>query len=192
VFLNLSGLTAVVISDSSSLGQGAEGRIPHLEAAGASIRRVVAMNFLPENLDGASLIVCGTEDEALNARVSEAAHERRIFCNVLDRPPLCSWIAPAMVRRGPLQIAVSTGGQSPALASRIRDAVDQAIGPEYTTLLEMLAALRDRVRERATTPEARAAIFKAMVWGPALGLVREGRVDEAQRVLEEVIWSAVA
>src|ERR1017187_4807198 len=107
VFLNLSGLTAVVISDSSSLGKGAEGRIPHLEAAGASIRRVVAMNFLPENLDGASLIVSGTQDEALNARVSEAAHERRIFCNVLDRPPLCTWIAPAMVRRGPLQIAVS-------------------------------------------------------------------------------------
>src|ERR1035438_4760813 len=103
VFLNLSGLTAVVISDSSSLGQGAEGRIPHLIAAGAEIRRVDADTFLPENLDGASLIVCGTDDEALNTRVSEAACERRIFCNVLDRPPLCSWIAPAMVRRGPLQ-----------------------------------------------------------------------------------------
>src|SRR5580658_8664420 len=84
VFLNLSGLTAVVISDGSSLGQGAEGRIPHMIAAGAEIRRVGADAFLPENLDGASLVVCGTEDEGLNARVSEAARERRIFCNVLD------------------------------------------------------------------------------------------------------------
>jgi siroheme synthase-like protein len=95
-----------------------------------------------------------------------------------------------MVRRGPLQIAVSTGAQSPALASRVRDAVDQAIGPEYATLLELLAALRDRVRERGATPEARATIFKAMVWGPALDLVREGRIDEAQRVLEEPLDDA--
>ncbi len=177
----------VVISDGSSLGQGAEGRIPHLEAAGAVIRRVAANEFLPENLDGASLIVCGTSDEGLNARVAEAAGQRRIFCNVLDRPALCSWIAPAMVRRGSLQIAVSTGGQSPALAVRIRDAVDRAIGPEYSTLLEMLSALRDRVREHATTPEARAKVFQAMVRGPALDLVCEGRTAEAKRVLEEAL-----
>jgi uroporphyrin-III C-methyltransferase/precorrin-2 dehydrogenase/sirohydrochlorin ferrochelatase len=183
-------LTAVVISDGSPLGEGAEGRIPHLIAAGAEIRRVVASSFLPDNLDGASLIVCGTEDEALNARVAQAARERRIFCNVLDRPPLCTWIAPAMVRRGPLQIAVSTGGQSPALASRIRDDVDGAIGPEYSTLLEMLSELRGRVRERGATPEARAAIFKAMVWGPALDLVREGKVDEAQHVLDGALGAS--
>jgi precorrin-2 dehydrogenase/sirohydrochlorin ferrochelatase len=190
VFLNLSGLTVVVISDGSSLGQSAEGRIPHLIAAGAAIRSIAAMNYLPENLDGSSLVVCGTEDEALNERISRHARERRIFCNVLDRPSLCSWIAPAMVRRGSLQIAVSTGGQSPALAVRLRDAVDRAIGPEYATLLGMLAALRDRVRERAATPEARAKIFQAMVGGPALDLVREGRMDEAKRVLEDALEAA--
>jgi siroheme synthase-like protein len=180
-------LTVLVISDESSLGQSAEGRIPHLIAAGAAIRHIAAMNFLPENLDGASLVVCGTEDEPLNERISRHARERLIFCNVLDRPALCSWIAPAMVRRGPLQIAVSTGGQSPALAVRIRDAVDRAVGPEYSALLGMLAALRDRVRERAATPEERAKIFQAMVWGPALDLVREGRTDDARRVLEEAL-----
>jgi siroheme synthase-like protein len=187
IFLNLTGSTVVVISDASPLGQSAEGRIPHLQAAGASIRRIAADEFLPEHMDEASLIVCGSEDEALNARVSEAARERHIFCNVLDRPALCSWIAPAVVRRGPLQIAVSTGGQSPALAVRIKEAVDRAIGPEYATLLGMLSALRDRVRERATTPEARAKIFHAMVWGPALDLVREGRTDEARRTLLDTL-----
>jgi len=180
----------VVISDASTLGRGAEGRVPHLIAAGAEVRSVAANEFLPENLNDASLVICGTEGEALNARVSEAARERRIFCNVLDRPPLCSWIAPAMVRRGPLQIAVSTGGQSPALAVRIRDAVNQAIGPEYAALLEMLSALRGRVRERGATPEARAKIFQAMVWGPALDLVRENRMDEAQQVLERALDSS--
>jgi siroheme synthase-like protein len=183
VFLNLEGLTVVLIGDGSPLGQSAEGRVPSLNEAGASIRRVSPTDFRPESLEGASLVVCGTEDEPLNARVSDAARARRIFCNILDRPPLCSWIAPAVVRRGPLQIAVSTGGRSPALAVRIKETIDRVIGPEYATLLDMLYAFRDRVRERAATPEARGEIFQAMVRGPALDLIREGRVEEAEREL---------
>jgi len=183
VFLNLDGLTVVLIGDESPLGQSAEGRAPSLREAGANIRRVAPTDFRPETLDGASLAICGTEDEALNARVSEAARERRIFCNIVDRPPLCSWIAPAVVRRGPLQIAVSTGGRSPALAVRIKETIDSTIGPEYETLLEMLYAFRDSVRERAATPEARSKIFQAMARGPALDLIREGRVEEAEQTL---------
>ena len=136
------------------------------------------------------MVICATGDEPLNARVSEAARERRIFCNVLDRPALCSWIAPAVVRRGLLQVAVSTGGHSPALAVRLKQAIDAFIGPEYPEFLEMLSALRERVRERATTPEARAKIFQSMVWGPALDLLRQGKRDEASRALEESLKSA--
>ena len=192
VFLNLDGLTVVVIGDASSLGQSAlgqsaEARTPNLQAAGATIRRVSVTDFRPEALDGASLVVCGSEDEALNARVSDAARERRIFCNILDRPALCSWIAPAVVRRGPLQIAVSTGGRSPALAVRIKETIDRTIGAEYETLLEMLYALRDSVRERAGTPEARGRIFQAMARGPALELIREGNVEEAQKELRRTL-----
>ncbi len=176
-----------MISDTSPLGASAESRISHLEAAGASIHRVAAREYTAERLEGASLVVCGSSDEALNARVSRDAQARLIFCNVVDRPALCTWIAPAMIRRGQLQIAVSTGGQSPALAVRIRDAVDQAIGPEYAVLLEMLAALRERVRDHAHSPEARAKIFQAMVWGPAIDLIREGQVEEARSVLEKSI-----
>lgn len=187
VFLNLDGLTVVLIGDASSLGQSAKGRVPALEAAGASIRFVSPTEFTPASLDGASLVICGTEDEALNARVSDAARERRIFCNVVDRPPLCSWIAPAVVRRGPLQIAVSTGGRSPALAVRIKETIDRAIGPEYETLLDMLFAMRDQVRAQAATPEARGAIFQAMARGPALDLIREGRLDDARQALRDAL-----
>src|SRR5437016_803674 len=139
VYLNLSGLTVVLI------GEGAEARVPHLEAAGATIRRVSPTDFGPSRLDGASLVICALpldpSYDALTARVSEAARERRILCNVLDRPSLCSWIAPAVVRRGPLQIAISTGGQSPALAVRLKETIDTMLGPEWSELLAMLSVL---------------------------------------------------
>jgi siroheme synthase-like protein len=183
VFLNLTGLTVVLIGD------GANDRVPHLESAGATIRRVDPNQFLPETLDGASLVICASLDEPLNARVSAAARERNIFCNVLDRPQLCSWIAPAVVRRGSLQIAISTGGKSPALAVRIKETIDGMLGPEYSELLDMLAGFRDRVRERATTFEARSKVFQAMARGPALDLLRLGKREEAERVLQAALES---
>ena len=183
VFLDLTGMIAVLIGDQSPLGQAAEGRAPSLIEAGATIRRVAPTEFQPDTLDGASLVVCGSVDEELNARVAAAARERRIFCNIVDRPALCSWIAPAIVTRSSLQIAISTGGKSPALAVRVKEAVDAAIGPEYAIFLDMLYALRDRVREQAATPEARAVIFQAMARGPALDLIRAGRVADAEREL---------
>lgn len=181
VFLNLSKSIVVLIGD------GADSRVPHLEAAGATIRRVSPTEFTPETLDGASLVICATDDEPLNRRVSQAAEERRIFCNVLDRPALCSWIAPAVVRHGPLQVAISTGGKSPALSVRIKETIDQMLGPEYTELLDMLAALREQVQQVAPTYEARSKIFQSMARGPALDLLREGKRDEAAQVLKSLL-----
>jgi siroheme synthase-like protein len=187
VFLDLTGLIAVVIRDTSKLGESAVERIDHLQRAGATVRQLYSMEFIPADLDGASLVVCGSEDEAFNERVSRIARERRIFCNVVDRPSLCSWIAPAVVRRGPLQVAVSTGGQSPALAVRLKEEIGAMIGPEYGYLLKMIGELRDRVKERFDTPDARGQVFQAMVRGPALDLIRDGNVEEAQRMLEETL-----
>jgi siroheme synthase-like protein len=183
VFLNLSGLTVALIGD----GPEAEGRVPALIAAEATIRRLSPTDFSSEQLDGASLVICATNDEPLNARVSDAARARNIFCNVLDRPPLCSWIAPAVVRRGPLQIAVSTGGRSPALAVRIKETIAEVIGPEYETFLDMLYAMRDRVRERASTQAERGTIFQSMARGPALEMIREGRVEDAEHALQDAL-----
>src|SRR5579871_4231952 len=161
VFLNLTGSIVIL------MGDGAEARVPHLIAAGATIRRVSPTKFTPESLDGSSLVICATDDEPLNARLSQAARDRRIFCNVLDRPPLCSWIAPAVVRRGQLQVAISTGGKSPALAVRIKETIDQMLGPEYTELLDMLASFRERIQQVAPTFEERSKIFQSMARGPA-------------------------
>src|SRR5258708_38835566 len=94
VFLNLTGLTVALIGEAA----GVNDRVPHLEAAGATIRRVEPNQFLPEHLDGASLVICATFDEPLNARVSAAPRGRRLFFQVLDRPARWSWLAPAGAR----------------------------------------------------------------------------------------------
>src|SRR5713226_4565593 len=116
VFLNLKGRTVLVVGD----GAEADGKLPGLRQAGAKARRVRGGLFRVSHLRGVDLVICAGSDEKLNRRVYKLASARHIFCNVVDRPPLCSFIAPAIVHKGNLQIAISTGGRSPALAVRVK------------------------------------------------------------------------
>ena len=99
----------------------AQEKVDGLAAAGAVVTRVAPDAYRASDLDHAWLVVVATSDDELNRRVSGDASERRIFCNVADVPHLCSFILPALHRRGPITVAVSTGGASPALAQWLRD-----------------------------------------------------------------------
>lgn len=83
--------------------------------------------------------------------------------NVVDRPAACDVILPSVLRRGPLQIAVSTGGRSPALAREIRKRLERVIGPEYAQLVERVGEARDRARALAPTTAARLAAGERVV-----------------------------
>jgi siroheme synthase-like protein len=91
------------------------------------------------------------------------ANARRVFCNVADVPELCSFILPAIHRRGPIALAVSTGGASPALAQRLRDELGAQIGPEHEELAHALRRLRPWVKRRYQTYEARRDFFRRAV-----------------------------
>jgi len=104
-----------------------------------------AKPFEPSDLDGALLVIAATSDTAVNTAVFEAAEERHILVNVVDVPPLCNFVLPSIARRGPIAVAVSTSGASPALAKRIRREVEERLGPEYA----VLATLLDEQREWA-------------------------------------------
>ena len=182
VFLDLTGRNVLLVGD----GPAAEGKEQALLEAGAKIRRVNASDFRPGHLKDVVLVIYATSDEDFNARVSALAAAQRIFCNVVDRPALCSFIAPAVVRKGHVQIAISTGGRSPALAVRLKEEIAKTVGDEYGELLELLASLREQVAARNPTPEARARVFHSMVDSPALDLLRNGRPDEARRLLESL------
>jgi len=155
-FLRLEGKTVVLVGG----GRIAARKARDLARCGALVKivaprvcpeaweraaRVVERRFRAGDLDGASLAVCATDDEGLNARVSALCRRRGIWANVVDRPPLCDFFAPAVVRRGRVAIAVSTGGASPFLARRLRKRLRDFLTPEDARLASALARLRPRL-----------------------------------------------
>lgn len=98
------------------------------------------------DIEGVWLVVAATGDNALNRRISGEAEAAGAFCNVVDEPELCSFHVPAVMRRGLLQLAISTGGASPALARRLRKQLEKQFGPSYGHLMGALARLRREVK----------------------------------------------
>lgn len=97
------------------------------------------------DLDGTFLVIAATDDRTVNHAVSAGAMSRGLLVNVVDDPDASNFIVPAVVRRGELTVAVSTGGASPALARRLREELEVRFGPEYEELVEILAALRPEI-----------------------------------------------
>jgi siroheme synthase-like protein len=119
--------------------------------------------FEDADVDGRFAVIAATDDRAVNARVSRAAAERATLCNVADDPELCSFILPAIVRRDPIVVGVSTGGASPALAQRLRADIAQIVGPEHAALARRLRALRPWAKRELPTYEARRTFFEDLV-----------------------------
>jgi precorrin-2 dehydrogenase/sirohydrochlorin ferrochelatase len=125
--------------------------------------RIERRAFVRSDVVGRMVVIAATSDRAVNAAVSHAAGERSTFCNVADDPELCSFILPAIVRRDPILVGVSTGGASPALAQRIRSDIAALVGPEHAELARRLRSLRPSVKRELPTYEARRDFFEALV-----------------------------
>jgi len=95
-------------------------------------------------LNGARLVIAATSDRAFNARVVRECRRRKIWVNVVDDPALCDFTVPAVMERGPLQIAISTGGASPLFAKRLREALEKAIPESTGKVLEKIGRIRER------------------------------------------------
>ncbi len=125
--------------------------------------RVERRAFEHSDVVGRVLVIAATDDRAVNAAVSEAAEKRSTLCNVADDPDLCSFILPAIVRRDPIVVGVSTGGASPALAQRIRSDVAALVRPEHAELARRLRSLRPWAKRELPTYEARRDFFESLV-----------------------------
>lgn len=135
------------------------------------------------DLADAWLAYAATDDDAVHAAIAAEAAEARVFLNVVDRPKLCSFIVPAIVTRGPVAVAVSTGGASPALAKRLAHELDADLGDEWGVAARILAALRARL---ATADLAvRARIFTTLADTPLLAALREHDVTRVEALLTE-------
>lgn len=128
--------------------------------AGRKAVRWRAKTFRPSDLAGADLAVAATDDASVNERAAREARRRRIWINVVDQPAFCSFIVPAVVRRGKLTLAVSTAGVSPALAKWIRRDLEQRYGPEWKQTLAGMEQWRGKVRGRVGGVRRRKKLFE--------------------------------
>src|SRR3954454_14264999 len=122
-----------------------------------------AREYDTADLEGMFLVIAATDERAVNEAVHRDAEQRAMLCNVADVPDLCNFILPAVHREGPIAIAVSTGGASPALAKRLRTQIAELVGPEHGELAEELRAMRPEVKERFATYEERRDYFEDVV-----------------------------
>lgn len=146
----------------------------------------VAKPFEPSDLEGAFLVVAATSDTAVNTSVFEAAEQRQMLVNVVDVPALCNFVLPSIARRGPVAVAVSTSGASPALAKRIRRQVEEELGPEYAVLATLLDEQREWAKKTLPDYEARKAFFESIVEGEPdpIKLLRDGGLETVKRLLD--------
>lgn len=133
-----------------------DGRLRSLRDDGKIVH--LAREFAPGDLAGGMLAFAATDNPAVNRAVADEAKSRGIPANVADAPELGAFTLPAVLTRGGLQIAVSTGGTSPALARRIRDELEGHFGPEYETALILLG----KVREKLLTEKGNSAYNKSL------------------------------
>jgi precorrin-2 dehydrogenase / sirohydrochlorin ferrochelatase len=158
VFLDVEGKDVLVVG----AGAMAEEKVDGLRAAGAAVTVVGADAFADADVEGRALVVAAT-DESTGSRVAAAAGRANVFCNVADVPQHCSFILPAIHREGPITVAVSTGGASPALAQWIRGKVAELVGPEHARLAERLRSLRPWAKANLATYEERRDYFQEIV-----------------------------
>jgi siroheme synthase-like protein len=119
----------------------------------------------PEDLEGVFIAIAATDDTDANIRVYEDAERRAMLVNIVDVPPLCNFILPAIVRTGPLAIAISTAGASPALAKRIKREVSESFGEPYARLAELLNEVRGWAKGTLPTYQDRKLFFESIVNG---------------------------
>ncbi len=149
--------------------------------------RYLKDDFAPEHLEDMVLVVGATDDQEVNARVSAAAKARGIWVNIVDAPELCTFIVPAQVRRGPLTIAISTGGASPALARRLREDLEEFFGPEYGPYLDLLRGVREKMLEVRRGHPDNAALFHRLVASPLKEAIVEGDKEKILHLLADTV-----
>jgi precorrin-2 dehydrogenase/sirohydrochlorin ferrochelatase len=146
----------------------------------------VRREFRGEDLEGALIAIAATNDTDVNISVFNAAERRAMLVNVVDVPPLCNFILPAIVRTGPLAVAISTAGASPALAKRMKREISELFGEPYAQLAVMLNDARGWAKQTLPTYQDRKEFFESIVGGDPdpIALLRDGEVDRVRELIE--------
>jgi len=129
------------------------------------------------------LVIGATSDEKLNFRISEDAEQKNLLCNIADVPEACNFILPAIVTRGDLIIAISTSGNSPAFAKKLRKTLEKQFGEEYALLLNLMGAIRKKLLANAHEPEAHKHLFEQLLDAGILDMIRDNKIADINLLL---------
>jgi precorrin-2 dehydrogenase/sirohydrochlorin ferrochelatase len=146
--------------------------------------------YVSGDVEGYWLVVTATDDPELNRLVHDEAVARHLWVNSADDPANCTFTLPAVVRRGPLVVSVSTSGQSPALSAWLRRRFESELGPEFEALVDILSEVRDEIRAAGQPTEG--LDWQSALDAGMLELVREGRLAEAKERLQACLSSPSA
>ena len=143
-------------------------------------------SYEPSDLEGTFIVIAATDDTDVNIGIYEDAERLAMLVNVVDVPPLCNFILPAIVRQGSMAIAISTQGASPALAKRMKREIGEQFGEAYAELAVILNEVRGWAKGTLPTYNDRKDFFEEIVNGDPdpIDLVREGRTDELRLLIE--------
>ena len=200
VNLRVDGVACLVVGGGPVAARKAAG----LRACGASVR-VVAPEvgdevrrlpgvewderpYRPGEAAGYRLVMTATDDPTVTAAVAADADAAGVWVNAADDPANCTFTLPSVARRGPLTVAISTGGHSPALAVWLRRHVDREMGPEYEVLLELLSEERGRLRHEGRSTEE--VDWQNALDSDMLALIRAGNVQRARERLQACLSSS--
>lgn len=202
VFLNVYNKKALVIGG----GSVAQRKVEALLDCGASVFivsrkltlrleqmvqekkvRYTGPEFNRHQLEGMFLVIAATDDPTLNHRVSLSAQEQGLLVNAVDQPEDCNFIVPSLVRRGDLQVAISTSGKSPALARMIREDLEFRFGEEYEKLLVLMGNIREVILSRRLPQEQNKRIFKKIIESNILEAIAGKDRERMETILRSVL-----
>jgi precorrin-2 dehydrogenase / sirohydrochlorin ferrochelatase len=201
MFVSLEGRTCLVIGG----GAVGERKLKTLLEYGCTVRliarsltswvqfecdqgrvRLVASDYEDAHLTGVNLVFAATNDETLNRRVAADARARNIWCNMASEPGLGSFILPSIVERGPLTIAISTAGLSPALAKIIREKLEKEFGPEWGFLLLFMGRLRGMIQARGLQSADNQRLYREIAHLPLTAWISGNHKNLAVEAIENI------
>jgi len=157
------------------------------ELAASGDIKLAERSYQSEDLNGVFVVIGATDDETLNQQISSDADRLNTLCNIADRPEVCNFILPSIVQRDDLVITISTSGQSPALAKKLRKSLENQFGEEYGTLLQLMGAIRKKLLQQAHKPEAHKPLFEQLINSDLIVIIQAGKTEEIDMLLFDIL-----
>lgn len=153
-----------------------EGKIKHVDA-----------DYRAEYINDAFLVIGATDRDDVNNKIYMDADRKGKLVNIVDSPDRCNFILPSIVQQGYLQIAISTGGKSPALAKKMREKMQERYGSEYATFLDIMGRVREKVITRGHPSEENKILFEALLNSKILQYIREKNWGKVKKIIVDII-----